>query len=170
MSDMIHPTRELPAFLVKPVSRVCKYPLLFRSLVEASSTNTYPHYQELTRGLAAMKRVVDSVNEPALKFENERTALALETRVADWRGLGICSFGTLLLDDLFTVRVASVDWRCHVFLFKQIILFCTYSSAVPHIQRSSAIPLRLKSHILLTDIMQTQVLTNLVQLPATAEE
>ncbi|KAJ7478187.1 Dbl homology domain-containing protein [Mycena latifolia] len=44
---------ELPAFLVKPVSRVCKYSLLLESLLKASSAATYAHYDELKSGLAA---------------------------------------------------------------------------------------------------------------------
>lgn len=48
----------------------------------------------------------------------------LEGRVEDWKGHHISNFGTLLLDDIFTVTKSDMDREYHVFLFEKIILCC----------------------------------------------
>ncbi|OAX44139.1 hypothetical protein K503DRAFT_545306 [Rhizopogon vinicolor AM-OR11-026] len=120
---------ELPAFLIKPVQRICKYPLLLDSLIKATSTTDYPHFEELQSGSAAAKRITDKINEAQRRAENVQTVKNLEGRVQDWKGHHLSNFGSLLLDDIFTVTKSDVDREYHVFLFEKIILCC--KEAVP---------------------------------------
>ncbi|KDQ21397.1 hypothetical protein BOTBODRAFT_50042 [Botryobasidium botryosum FD-172 SS1] len=124
LSHVIHPKSELPAFLIKPVQRICKYPLLLESLVKRTSVKEYPYYDELLEGVAAAKRITDRVNEAQRRAENELIVKALELRVEDWKGHHLSNFGRLLLDDIFVVNKAEVDREYHVFLFEKIILCC----------------------------------------------
>lgn len=138
---MINAKSELPAFLIKPVQRICKYPLLLdvcdlyfglvassdlllQSLVKASTVVDYPHYEELQAGSAAAKRITDKINEAQRRAENNQTVRNLEGRVKDWKGHHLSNFGNLLLDDIFTVTKSEVDREYHVFLFEKIILCC----------------------------------------------
>ena len=138
---MINSKSELPAFLIKPVQRICKYPLLLdvndlspgcittshlplQSLVKASTVVEYPHYEELQAGSAAAKRITDKINEAQRRAENNQTVQNLEGRVKDWKGHHLSNFGNLLLDDIFTVTKSEVDREYHVFLFEKIILCC----------------------------------------------
>ncbi|KAF9244865.1 hypothetical protein BU15DRAFT_41593 [Melanogaster broomeanus] len=123
-NNLINAKSELPAFLIKPVQRICKYPLLLDSLIKASSVADYPHYQELQAGSAAAKRITDKINEAQRRAENNQTVKNLEGRVKDWKGHHLSNFGTLLLDDIFTVTKSEVDREYHVFLFEKIILCC----------------------------------------------
>lgn len=123
-NNLINAKSELPAFLIKPVQRICKYPLLLDSLVKASSPNEYPHYEELRAGSAAAKRIADKINEAQRREENLQTVKNLEGRVKDWKGHHLSNFGNLLLDDVFTVTKSDVDREYHVFLFEKIILCC----------------------------------------------
>ena len=52
------------------------------------------------------------------------TVKNLENRVEDWKGHHISNFGTLILDDIFTVTKSEMDREYHVFLFEKIILCC----------------------------------------------
>ncbi|CCM00418.1 uncharacterized protein FIBRA_02448 [Fibroporia radiculosa] len=122
---------DLPAFLIKPVQRICKYPLLLESLLKAVTGTDYPFSDELKSGVAAAKRITDKINEAQRRAENEATVKSLEGRVDDWKGHHISSFGTLLLDDIFTVTKSEVDREYHVFLFEKIILCCKEYLAPP---------------------------------------
>ncbi|TFY76008.1 hypothetical protein EWM64_g8002 [Hericium alpestre] len=108
-SHVINAKSELPAFLIKPVQRICKYPLLLDSLLKASSLAEYPHYEELKSGSAAAKRITDKINEAQRRAENVQTVQNLATRVDDWKGHHVSQFGELLLDDIFTVTKSEVD-------------------------------------------------------------
>ncbi|KAG8905074.1 hypothetical protein FRB99_000722 [Tulasnella sp. 403] len=126
--DMINPRSELPAFLIKPVQRICKYPLLLESLLKRAGPD-YPLRDELMNGLAAAKRITDRVNEAQRREENLQTVKALEQRVEDWKGHHLSHFGRLLLDEIFFVTKSEVDREYHVFLFEKIILCC--KEAIP---------------------------------------
>ncbi|KAF9227457.1 hypothetical protein BS17DRAFT_694830 [Gyrodon lividus] len=123
-NNLINAKSELPAFLIKPVQRICKYPLLLDSLIKASSAADYPYYEELQAGSAAAKRITDKINEAQRRVENNQTVKNLEGRVKDWKGHHLSNFGNLLLDDIFTVTKSEVDREYHVFLFEKIILCC----------------------------------------------
>lgn len=145
---MINPKSELPAFLIKPVQRICKYPLLLdvitisfssfisvhhflQSLVKKSSPTEYPLYNDLVEGSASAKRVTDKINEAQRRAENIQTVQTLQMRVEDWKGHHLGNFGDLLLDDIFLVTKSEVDREYHVFLFEKIILCCKEAVVVP---------------------------------------
>ncbi|KAG9014144.1 hypothetical protein FRB94_014237 [Tulasnella sp. JGI-2019a] len=123
LSDMINPRSELPAFLIKPVQRICKYPLLLQTMVKFAGPD-YPLKDELIEGWNVTKRITDRVNEAQRREENKQTVKALEQRVEDWKGHHISHFGELLLDEIFFVTKSEVDREYHVFLFEKIILCC----------------------------------------------
>lgn len=128
---------ELPAFLIKPIQRVCKYPLLIESLVKAANPADYPHYDELESGLISAKRIADRINEAQRRSENEMTVKSLQSRVEDWKGHHLSNFGELLLDDIFIVTKSDVDREYHVFLFEKIILCC--KEAIPALNSSKKV-------------------------------
>ena len=89
-----------------------------------NSKPEYPYLEELKAGVAAAKRITDKINEEQRRAENIATVKNLEGRVEDWKGHHISNFGTLLLDDIFTVTKSDMDREYHVFLFEKIILCC----------------------------------------------
>ncbi|EPS99910.1 hypothetical protein FOMPIDRAFT_1123715 [Fomitopsis schrenkii] len=129
--DSVLAKSDLPAFLIKPVQRICKYPLLLESLQKAVKGTEYPYQEELAEGVLAAKRVTDRINEAQRQAENEATVEALKQRVDDWKGHELPNFGSLLLDDIFTVTKSAVDREYHVFLFQKIILCCKEYIAMP---------------------------------------
>ncbi|KAI0758348.1 hypothetical protein BC629DRAFT_1125832 [Irpex lacteus] len=125
LNDILNVKSELPAFLIKPVQRICKYPLLLESLVKVlKNVPEFTHMDDLAAGVAVTKRITDRVNEEQRRAENIATLKHLEGRVADWKGHHISNFGTLLLDDIFMVTKSEMDREYHVFLFEKIILCC----------------------------------------------
>ncbi|PPQ90535.1 hypothetical protein CVT25_015849 [Psilocybe cyanescens] len=128
LNHLINVKGELPGLLIKPIQRICKYPLLLDSLIKACSPSTYDHYDELKRGSDAAKRITDKINEAQRRAENEQTVKSLHSRIDDWKGHHLENFGELLLDDLFVVTKSDIDREYHVFLFERIILCCKEAS------------------------------------------
>ncbi|KAF9522646.1 hypothetical protein CPB83DRAFT_899456 [Crepidotus variabilis] len=132
MNHMINIKGELPGLLIKPIQRICKYPLLLDSLIKACSPSTYPHLNELKRGSDAAKRITDKINEAQRRAENELTVKSLHSRIEDWKGHHLENFGELLLDDIFVVTKSDIDREYHVFLFEKIILCCKEAAQQPN--------------------------------------
>ncbi|KAF8070021.1 hypothetical protein FPV67DRAFT_1651591 [Lyophyllum atratum] len=124
LNHLINVKGELPAFLIKPIQRVCKYPLLLDSLIKACASSGYQHFDELKRGSESAKRITDKINEAQRRAENELTVKSLYSRIDDWKGHHLENFGELLLDDIFVVTKSEIDREYHVFLFEKIILCC----------------------------------------------
>ncbi|CAK5281493.1 unnamed protein product [Mycena citricolor] len=148
LNHLINIRGELPAFLIKPIQRVCKYPLLFnvtlsaarrsvtsadgfQELIKATSPAAYPYFDELKEGSEAAKRIADKINEAQRRAENEQTVKNLQSRVDDWKGHHLENFGELLLDDIFVVTKSDIDREYHVFLFEKIILCCKEAIGAP---------------------------------------
>ncbi|KAH9818874.1 hypothetical protein DFH28DRAFT_93554 [Melampsora americana] len=123
VSEILDPNYELPTFLIKPVQRICKYPLLLQQLVKHSDPKG-PFFEELKEGLASITRVTDAVNETTRQRENELAVNDLKERVEDWKGHELSSFGALVLEDTFTVVKNDSEEEYHVYLFERIILCC----------------------------------------------
>ncbi|KAI9098848.1 Dbl homology domain-containing protein, partial [Phlyctochytrium arcticum] len=118
------PLRELPSYLIRPVQRACKYPLLLNELIKYSDESTYPFMNELQEGLAAIKRVTDLVNEQKRQEENRRVKQDVIDRVEDWKGLNIGEFGDLLLSDKFPMSTGEAERDYELYLFERILLCC----------------------------------------------
>ncbi|KAG5355055.1 Rho guanine nucleotide exchange factor scd1 [Yarrowia sp. B02] len=123
LSHIVEPTYELQAFLIKPIQRICKYPLLLRELVKVSSKE-HPYAAELLDGLEAMKRVTNSVNETQRRVENVSVIQDLDDRMYDWKGYDLPTFGDLLYQGLFPVAKGDKEHPYFVYLFENIILCC----------------------------------------------
>lgn len=119
----LDPAYELPTFMIKPVQRICKYPLLLEQLLKKTSDDA-PRYQELQNGLEVMRRITDKVNETSRLQGNAQLVKELEFRVEDWKGHNIKTFGLLLLSDVFMVAKSDTEREYHVYLFEKILLCC----------------------------------------------
>uniref|UniRef100_A0A3P8X9L9 TIAM Rac1 associated GEF 2a n=1 Tax=Esox lucius TaxID=8010 RepID=A0A3P8X9L9_ESOLU len=71
--DARNPTNQhsstLESYLIKPVQRVLKYPLLLRELVSLTDTDSEEHYH-LTEALKAMEKVASHINEMQKIYED----------------------------------------------------------------------------------------------------
>uniref|UniRef100_A0A672PXP9 TIAM Rac1 associated GEF 2 n=1 Tax=Sinocyclocheilus grahami TaxID=75366 RepID=A0A672PXP9_SINGR len=71
--DARNPTKQhsttLESYLIKPVQRVLKYPLLLRELVSLTDTDSEEHYH-LTEALKEMEKVASHINEMQKLYED----------------------------------------------------------------------------------------------------
>ncbi|KAF9166805.1 hypothetical protein DFQ27_007594 [Actinomortierella ambigua] len=123
LAHLMEPIHGITSQLIKPVQRICKYPLFMDQLIKLTDAeNTY--YRELVMGQSAIKRVADRINETNRKQENHLLAQQLQYTVAWKDGEKVSDFGALLLhDQLLNPRGAS-EKELHVFLFEKILVCC----------------------------------------------
>ncbi|WFD02021.1 Guanine nucleotide exchange factor for Cdc42p [Malassezia obtusa] len=122
-SCYLDPSYELPTFMIKPVQRICKYPLLLEQLLKNTPKDT-PGFEELAAALPIIRRITDKVNETSRRQENIQAVKDLEMRVEDWKGHSLKSFGDLLLSDVFLVSKGESERDFQVYLFEKILLCC----------------------------------------------
>lgn len=121
---MMDPQTELPSFLIKPVQRICKYPLLLRELLKSTDAKDEQKLEELEHAYECMNRVVAIVNELQRKAENSKIVDALEQNVEDWKGFNVREFGSLLLDKVIFMARHDTEKEVHMFLFERIMICC----------------------------------------------
>lgn len=102
LSDILEPKYQLPAFLIKPIQRICKYPLLLKQLVKFTSEDA-PNYTDQLDAWNSMIQVTSKVNEQQRRVENISVVKELSERLTDWKGHDIDDFGQLLHDGVFPV-------------------------------------------------------------------
>lgn len=177
---------ELPNYLIKPVQRICKYPLLLDQLLRYTPADA-PERAELTGALTTIRRITDKVNETQRAQENLQLVAELERRVEDWKGHSLPTFGALLLSDTFMVSKNESEREFRVYLFERILLCCkdlaltqaavppprgrskgssrlksrsaSVSVGEPHFKRDPHAPMQLKGRIFMNNIIAINVLS-----------
>ncbi|XP_030412485.1 T-lymphoma invasion and metastasis-inducing protein 2 isoform X3 [Gopherus evgoodei] len=135
--DARNPTKQhsstLESYLIKPVQRVLKYPLLLKELVSLTDNESEEHYH-LTEALKAMEKVASHINEMQKIYEDYGTVF--DQLVADQSGtekeVTELSMGELLmhstvswLNPFPSLGKARKDLELTVFVFKRaVILVC----------------------------------------------
>lgn len=126
LAHVLNPTYELPSMLIKPIQRICKYPLLLTELIK-STPKDWPYYADMTDGLEAVKRVTEKVNETQRKHENDQAVEELKRRVDSWKGRAIEDCGSLLLQDKLILTSKDADREYSVFFFEKELTLCKES-------------------------------------------
>jgi len=119
----VNPNNQIPSYLIRPVQRICKYPLLLERLYKQDKKDGHPYAEELLEGLEAIKRVVERTNETKRKDENIKKVAELKLSVEDWKGLQDDQFGELLLTEKFDISTPDGGERTlDFYLFDHILL------------------------------------------------
>lgn len=114
---------DLSSTLIKPIQRICKYPLLMQTLLKHTPQD-WDCCDELSDGLETIKYITTEVNETQRRVENFQIVKDLTEQVRDWRGHRVSDFGDLLHDGKFTVVKSDIERDYHLYLFENIILCC----------------------------------------------
>ncbi|KAH3679588.1 hypothetical protein WICMUC_000921 [Wickerhamomyces mucosus] len=131
---------ELQSFLIKPVQRLCKYPLLLKELIKYTDQSSSSNYNELLTSLEISKSIANDINENQRRVENVEVLKKLYDKVIDWKGYNVNSFGELLFFDKVLVKdnsKNSEEREFQVYLFENIIIF--FKEIFPPQQKKSSI-------------------------------
>ncbi|OBT49447.1 hypothetical protein VE00_00363 [Pseudogymnoascus sp. WSF 3629] len=115
----------LDGFLLKPMQRLVKYPLLLKDLRDKTNADDQTK-AELTAGMEASNRVLHQANDAVDRELRNEALVDLCTRVDDWKNHDINQFGDLLLHGVFTVITGKSDLEKEytIYLFERILLCC----------------------------------------------
>lgn len=91
----------LDGFLLKPMQRLVKYPLLLKDLLKKSDDEATKN--DLANGISAAERVLQKANEAVDRDMLDEALDDLITRVDDWKNHRVEQFGKLLLHGVYTV-------------------------------------------------------------------
>eukprot|EP01094_Clydonella_sp_ATCC50884_P015859 TRINITY_DN2652_c1_g2_i1.p1 TRINITY_DN2652_c1_g2~~TRINITY_DN2652_c1_g2_i1.p1 ORF type:complete len:627 (+),score=159.62 TRINITY_DN2652_c1_g2_i1:1-1881(+) len=70
------------SFLIKPIQRICKYPLLLRDLIK-NTAETHPDWDNLQQAFEKIETVVDYVNERKRLAENLQRTMDIQTNIVE---------------------------------------------------------------------------------------
>jgi cell division control protein 24 len=125
LSNLDDPQHQFGSLLIKPVQRICKYPLLLKQLLRYTDQAQNPHlYAELEAGIASIERVTSRVNETKREQENLGIAKELETRIVNWKEIDRLKLGNLLLTETFPVLMGDKERIFQCFLFQKMFMCC----------------------------------------------
>ncbi|EEB05499.2 RhoGEF Scd1 [Schizosaccharomyces japonicus yFS275] len=144
MEDGFSPkVRASRPLLIKPIQRICKYPLLVRELLKGTAPG-YRYEEELRQGLECIVRVANKVNENRRRHENNAALVELENRIIDWKGYSLKHFGSLLVWEIVPVAKGDMEREYYVYLFETILLCCKEISPLKKQARNMSINRKLK--------------------------
>ncbi|KAH6695716.1 CDC24 calponin [Plectosphaerella plurivora] len=114
----------LDGFLLKPMQRLVKYPLLLKDLMKKSEDEDTK--AELAAGIAAAERVLKKANEEVNRDLLDEALEDLKVRVDDWKNHKVEQFGKLIQHGCYTVVTGKTDQEkdYEIYLFECILLCC----------------------------------------------
>eukprot|EP01103_Thecamoeba_quadrilineata_P012981 TRINITY_DN3474_c0_g1_i2.p1 TRINITY_DN3474_c0_g1~~TRINITY_DN3474_c0_g1_i2.p1 ORF type:complete len:555 (+),score=136.68 TRINITY_DN3474_c0_g1_i2:31-1695(+) len=81
----------LDSFLILPLQRVCKYPLLLKELLQSTESTAEEEKQSLQQALDQLKQKVDQVNEKTREVEHLQKVLEIQGMVENGRSYNLLS-------------------------------------------------------------------------------
>jgi len=114
----------LDGFLLKPMQRLVKYPLLLKDLLKKSEDEATK--ADLTAGINAAERVLQKANDAVDRDLLDEALEDLKNRVEDWKNHRVDQFGKLLLHGVYTVVTGKSEQEkdYEIYLFEAILLCC----------------------------------------------
>lgn len=95
----------LQSYLIKPIQRLCKYPLLLKAIYQNTAAE-HADYESLREALSQMEKIVEYVNEGKRQAENSQKIMAIQSNIDGGEFLGLVQpTRRLLLESTFEVRV-----------------------------------------------------------------
>lgn len=134
-SSLLDPGFELQSYIIKPIQRLCKYPLLLKELIKYSPETILDNknppsasYNELMLANSAIREVANQVNEAQRRSENVGYLQSLIERVQNWRGFNLKDQGELLYHGIVGVKDSESEKEYFAYLFEKIIFFFVESN------------------------------------------
>ncbi|CAH6720145.1 cell division control protein 24 [[Candida] jaroonii] len=121
-SKILDPGLELQSFILKPIQRLCKYPLLLKELIKSWPTEDSSSYNELILAQQAMKEVANQVNEAQRRSENIGFIQSLVDRVQDWKGYNLKDLGDLMYHENVLITGKNSEKEYLLCLFEKVLL------------------------------------------------
>lgn len=112
---------DLESFIIKPLQRICRYPLLLKELLK-NTYETHPDYKNTQVSISKLEEVVRDINEKKRASENQMAIIELQQLFYDDVQL-VKPARKLLLDaEMRRVTTTGGLSKRHVFLFNDLLV------------------------------------------------
>uniref|UniRef100_A0A672PF86 Phosphatidylinositol-3,4,5-trisphosphate dependent Rac exchange factor 1 n=1 Tax=Sinocyclocheilus grahami TaxID=75366 RepID=A0A672PF86_SINGR len=114
----------LEGYLLSPIQRICKYPLLLKELLKRTSKK-HSDYPAVEKALQAMKAVCCNINETKRQMEKLEALEILQSHIEGWEGTNLTDICTelLLQGNLLKISAGNIQERVF-FLFDNLLVYC----------------------------------------------
>lgn len=93
----------LPSYLIKPIQRLCKYPLILKTIYR-NTEESHPDYANLGEALVQMEKIVDYINEAKRATENSQKIMEIQSNIDGGENLALVQpTRKLVLEDTLEV-------------------------------------------------------------------
>uniref|UniRef100_A0A3Q3J7Q9 Phosphatidylinositol-3,4,5-trisphosphate-dependent Rac exchange factor 1 n=1 Tax=Monopterus albus TaxID=43700 RepID=A0A3Q3J7Q9_MONAL len=120
----------LEGYLLTPIQRICKYPLLLKELLKRTPKK-HADYPAVEEALQAMKAVCSNINETKRQMEKLEALEQLQSHIDGWEGTNLTDICTELLlhGNLLKISAGNIQERVF-FLFDNLLVYCKRKSRV----------------------------------------
>uniref|UniRef100_A0A803SVC5 Phosphatidylinositol-3,4,5-trisphosphate dependent Rac exchange factor 2 n=1 Tax=Anolis carolinensis TaxID=28377 RepID=A0A803SVC5_ANOCA len=114
----------LEGYLVTPIQRICKYPLLLKELLKRTPKK-HSDYPLLMDALQTMKAVCSNINEAKRQMEKLEVLEEWQSHIEGWEGSNITDTCTemLMCGVLLKISAGNIQERVF-FLFDNLLVYC----------------------------------------------
>ncbi|XP_048363883.1 phosphatidylinositol 3,4,5-trisphosphate-dependent Rac exchanger 2 protein isoform X1 [Sphaerodactylus townsendi] len=114
----------LEGYIVSPIQRICKYPLLLKELLKRTPKK-HSDYFALMEALQAMKSVCSNINEAKRQMEKLEVLEEWQSHIEGWEGSNITDTCTemLIYGVLLKISAGNIQERVF-FLFDNLLVYC----------------------------------------------
>ncbi|KAM8966775.1 phosphatidylinositol 3,4,5-trisphosphate-dependent Rac exchanger 2 protein [Pelodytes ibericus] len=114
----------LESYLVAPIQRICKYPLLLRELLKRTPKR-HSEYVCVVEALQAMKAVCSNINEAKRQMEKLEILEEWQSHIEGWEGSSITDTCTEMLMHGVLLKISSGNIQERIFfLFDNLLVYC----------------------------------------------
>lgn len=127
----------LEGYLLSPIQRICKYPLLLKELAKRTP-GKHPDHPAVQSALQAMKTVCSNINETKRQMEKLEALEQLQSHIEGWEGSNLTDICTQLLlqGPLLKISAGNIQERAF-FLFDNLLVYCKRKSRVTGSKKST---------------------------------
>ncbi|XP_030213789.1 phosphatidylinositol 3,4,5-trisphosphate-dependent Rac exchanger 1 protein isoform X3 [Gadus morhua] len=120
----------LEGYLLNPIQRICKYPLLLKELLKRTPKK-HVDYPAVEEALQTMKAVCSNINETKRQMEKLEALEQLQSHIEGWEGTNLTDISTELLlhGNLLKISAGNIQERVF-FLFDNLLVYCKRKSRV----------------------------------------
>ncbi|XP_048452339.1 phosphatidylinositol 3,4,5-trisphosphate-dependent Rac exchanger 2 protein isoform X2 [Rhincodon typus] len=119
-----NPDVPLEGYLVAPIQRICKYPLLLKELMKRTPKRHNDH-AAVIEALQAMKTVCSTINEAKRQMEKLEVLEEWQSHIEGWEGSNITDSCTEMLMQGILLKISAGNIQERVFfLFDNLLVYC----------------------------------------------
>ncbi|XP_037549901.1 phosphatidylinositol 3,4,5-trisphosphate-dependent Rac exchanger 2 protein [Nematolebias whitei] len=147
----------LEGYLVAPIQRICKYPLLLKELLKRTPKR-HNDYHLVQESLQLMKAVCSSINEAKRQMEKLEILEEWQSHIEGWEGSNVTDTCTEMLMQGVLLKISAGNIQERIFfLFDKLLVYCKKKNRrLKNSKASTEVPRYLFRGRINTEVMEVE--------------